>query len=207
MAAAGGVVAGLQSRIARVSFSGELSYEISVPARFAGSLLEAIMEAGQPFGIEPYGIESLMVLRAEKGYLHVGTDTDGSTTPDDVGWGEVARRKAGDFIGKRSLERPANRDTDRKQFVGLEPVDPDQALRPGSHLLIGTDRRPPALTDGWVTSACQSPTLGRPIALAMLRGGRKRIGETVTVCDEEQRFNVKVVAPVFYDPANARLNT
>jgi sarcosine oxidase subunit alpha len=207
MAAINGVVAGAQSRVARVSFSGELSYEISVPARYAGAFLEAILAAGQPLGIEPYGIESLMVLRAEKGYLHVGTDTDGSSTPDDVGWGEVARRKAGDFIGKRSLERPANRDPDRKQFVGLEPVDPGQALRPGSHLLIGADRRPPGLTDGWVTSACHSPTLGRPIALAMLRGGRNRLGEIVTVCDEVQRFNVKVVAPVFYDPANARLNS
>jgi sarcosine oxidase subunit alpha len=207
MAATSGMVAGLRARVARVSFSGELSYEISIPARYAGAFLEAILTAGRPFGIEPYGIESLMVLRAEKGYLHVGTDTDGSSTPDDVGWGEVARRKAGDFIGKRSLERPANRDADRKQFVGLEPVDPGQALRPGSHLLIGADRQPPALTDGWVTSACQSPTLGRHIGLAMLRGGRSRIGETVTVCDEEQRFNVKVVAPLFYDPANARLIT
>jgi sarcosine oxidase subunit alpha len=205
MAAASGTVAGLQARVVRVSFSGEQSYEISVAARATGLLLERILAAGQPFGVQPYGIESLMVLRAEKGYLHVGTDTDGSTTPDDVGWGAVARRKAGDFLGRRSLERPANRAADRKQFVGLEPADPKQAIRPGGHLLLGSDRHPPALTDGWVTSACFSPTLGRPIALGMLRGGRQRIGQTVTVCDEESRFEVKVVSPVFYDPTNARL--
>jgi sarcosine oxidase subunit alpha len=205
MAAVSGAVGGLPARLARVSFSGELSYEISMPARHASALLEAILTAGEPFGIEPYGIESLMVLRAEKGFLHVGTDTDGSSTPDDVGWGEVARRKAGDFIGKRSLERPANRDTNRKQFVGLEPLDPGRQMRPGGHLLIGADRRAPALTDGWVTSACHSPTLDRPIALGLLRGGRSRLGEIVTVCDEQRAFNVKVVSPVFYDPTNARL--
>lgn len=207
MAAARGRIAGLQARVARVSFSGEQSYEISVAARETASLLEKILAAGAPFGIQPYGVESLMVLRAEKGYLHVGTDTDGATTPDDVGWGAVARRKAGDFIGKRSLERPANRLADRKQLVGLEPTDPRQVIRAGGHLLIGTDRRPPALTDGWVTSAYFSPTLGRPIALGMLRGGRHRLGQAVTVCDEGSRFDVKVVSPVFYDPANARLSS
>jgi len=207
MAAAGGSLAGQPARIARVSFSGEASYEISVPADQATHLLESIMLAGQPLGIEPYGIESLMVLRMEKGYLHVGTDTDGASTPDDVGWGEVARRKSVDFIGRRSLERPANRAPDRKQLVGLEPLQPGCALRPGGHLLIGADRDAPALTDGWVTSACFSPTLDRHIALGMLRGGRARLGEIVSVCDEQERFNVKVVSPVFYDPSNARLKT
>jgi sarcosine oxidase subunit alpha len=196
----------LPARVARVSFSGELSYEISIAARHAGAMLQAIVAAGQAFGIQPYGIESLMVLRAEKGYLHVGTDTDGSSTPDDVGWGEVARRKQGDFIGRRSLERPANRAADRKQFVGLEPLEAGRPMRPGGHLLLGADRQPPGLTDGWVTSACYSPTLDRTIALGVLRGGRARLGETVTVCDEEERFSVKVVSPVFYDPSNARLN-
>jgi len=207
MAVASGAVAGLPTRVARVSFSGELSYEISAAADQAGFLLEAILETGRPHGIEPYGIESLMVLRMEKGFLHVGTDTDGSTTPDDVGWGNVARRKTGECIGRRSLDRPANRADDRRQFVGLEPLDPRQAIRPGGHLLIGADRQAPALTDGWVTSACFSPTLERHIALGVLRGGRSRLGEIATVCDERERFNVKVVSPVFYDPSNARLKS
>jgi sarcosine oxidase subunit alpha len=207
MAAAEGTVAGLRTRLIRVSFSGEASFEVNVPARNAGGFLEAVLDAGAAHDITPYGVESLMVLRAEKGYVHVGTDTDGATTPDDVGWGAVARRKPGDFIGKRSLFRAANVSADRKQFVGLEPLDANQALRPGGHLLLGADRRPPALTDGWVTSACFSPALGRNIALGLLRGGRARLGETVTVCDEDDRIAARVVSPVFYDHENTRLKS
>jgi sarcosine oxidase subunit alpha len=97
--------------------------------------------------------------------------------------------------------------TDRKQFVGLEPLDPRTALRPGGHLLFGAERQPPALTDGWITSACFSPTLGRHIALGLLRGGRGRLGDTVTVCDEQERSAARVVSPVFYDPENTRLKS
>ena len=205
MAAAMGTVAGVNARIVRVSFSGELSFEVNVPARHAASLFETILEQGKPFDIMPYGIEALMVLRTEKGYQHVGSDTDGASTPDDVGWGHVARQKTTDYIGKRSLFRAGNLDQDRKQFVGLEPLDPKQPIQPGGHLLIGKDRQPPAETDGWVTSACFSPNLERYIALGVLRGGRDRDGEILTVCDEDRRFNVKVVSPVFYDPENKRL--
>ena len=205
MSAVAGTVAGLDARVVRVSFSGDLSFEINVPAKYANSFLEAIIEAGGPHGIAPYGIEALMVLRLEKGYLHVGSDTDGSSTPDDVGWGHVARGKSGDFIGKRSLYREGNQDRSRKQLVGLEQLEPQQAMRPGGHLLIGPDREPPAETDGWVTSACYSPTLDKHIALGVLRSGREREGEILTVCDEDHRFNVKVVPPVFYDPDNERL--
>jgi sarcosine oxidase subunit alpha len=205
LSVAAGKVAGLDARVVRVSFSGEMSFEINVPAKYANAFLEALVEAGSPHGIAPYGIEALMVLRLEKGYLHVGSDTDGSSTPDDVGWGHVARRKSGDYIGKRSLDREGNLDSARKQLVGLEPLEPRQAMRPGGHLLIGPDREPPAETDGWVTSACYSPTLDKHIALGVLRSGREREGEILTVCDEDRRFNVKVVPPVFYDPDNKRL--
>ncbi len=205
MAAAVGTVAGLAARMVRVSFSGELSFEVNIPARHGAAFLEAVLAAGEPFGITPYGIEALMILRAEKGYLHVGSDTDGSSTPDDVGWGQVARNKEGDYIGKRSLFRPGNLDENRKQFVGLEPLDRSQEIRPGGHLLIGEDRQPPAETDGWITSACHSPSLDRFIALGMLRGGSTREGEILTVCDEELRYHVKVVSPVFHDPENERL--
>jgi len=205
MTCATGTVAGLQARLVRVSFSGEPSFEINVPARAAGGFLEAILEAGKPFGIAPYGVEALMILRTEKGYLHVGSDTDGSSTPDDVGWGPVARNKTTDFIGKRSLFRQANQDPERKQLVGLEPLDSEQKLRPGGHLLIGENREPPAETDGWITSACYSPNLERYIALGVLKGGREKAGEILTVCDGEQRFGVKVVPAVFYDPNNKKL--
>jgi sarcosine oxidase subunit alpha len=207
MAVAQGTVAGFAARIMRVSFSGELSFEVNVAAGCASALLEAILEAGEAHGITPYGVESLMVLRAEKGYLHVGTDTDGSSTPDDVGWGQVARGKSGDFVGKRSLARPANLDPERKQLVGLEPLDRNRQIRPGGHLLIGAERQPPAMTDGWVTSACFSPTLDHYIALGVLRGGGKRLGEVVTVCDEDHQFRVKVVPRMFYDPSNSQLES
>ncbi len=205
MTFAEGRMAGLPLRVVRVSFSGETSFEVNLPASYASAFLRALLAAGAPLGLQPYGVEALMVLRAEKGYMHVGSDTDGSTTPDDVGWGHVAAAKHGDYLGKRSLSRSANRDPQRRQFVGLEALDRDRSLRPGGHLLIGADRRPPAPSDGWITSACYSPTLRRHIALGMLRAGREHLGEIVTVCDEDERFEVKVVSPVFYDPSNARL--
>ena len=205
MAVSTGTVMGLEARVARVSFSGELSFEVNVPALAANDFLEAVLTAGAAHGIAPYGIEALMILRTEKGYLHVGSDTDGSSTPDDVGWGWVARNKSRDFIGRRSLYREANQAAGRKQLIGLETLDPGRAIHAGGHLLIGKDRSPPAETDGWVTSACYSPTLGRYIALAVLCSGTDRIGEILTVCDGNRRFNVKVVAPVFYDPENKRL--
>lgn len=205
MSAARGHVAGLDARVVRVSFSGEASYEINVPARSGSGFLRQVLEAGKPFDIEPYGIEALMLLRLEKGYLHVGTDTDGSSTPADVGWGHVARAKSTDYIGRRSLLRPANADPGRKQLVGLEPPDPQQAMRPGAHLLLGSGRKPPAITDGWITSAGYSPVLDRHLALGVLRDGRDRLGETVTVCDGDRRFEVRVVPTVFYDAANEKL--
>ena len=206
MSAAVGHVAGLEARVVRVSFSGELSYEINIPAGYANSMFKAILAAGGPFGITPYGVESLMTLRIEKGYLHLGSDTDGSSTPDDVGWGHVARKKASDYIGKRSLFRTGNTDPDRKQFVGLEPLDATQELRPGTHLLIGEERQPPAVTDGWITSGCFSPNLERHIGLGVLNNGANRLGEILTACDEEQRYRVRVVSPVFYDPDNQKLS-
>lgn len=206
MSAVSGSLLGLDCRISRVSYSGELSFEVNVPAGCAASILEAIIEAGEPHQITPYGVEALMVMRTEKGYLHVGSDTDGATTPDDVGWGAIARRKGRDFIGRRSLARPANTAGGRKQLVGIEPTDSTQALMPGGHLLLGTDRDAPAITDGWVTSACFSPTLNRYIALAMLRDGQDHLGDPVVIYDQGKRHNARVVAPAFYDPENARLS-
>jgi sarcosine oxidase subunit alpha len=206
MATAGVSINGIEARILRASYSGEASYEISVPVRLGGALLRAIMAAGAPCGIEPFGIEALMILRTEKGLLHVGTDTDGSTTPDDVGWGHVARRKNRDFIGRRSLSRPANTAAGRKQLVGLEPVDSDEPMAAGGHLLLGEGNAPPAETDGWVTSACYSPNLERHIGLGMLRDGRSHMGATVLVCDEARQYRARVVSPVFVDPENHRLS-
>jgi sarcosine oxidase subunit alpha len=207
MSAACGQVMGLEARVVRVSFSGELSFEINIPARHAAAFLQAVLAQGKDLGITPYGIESLMVLRLEKGYLHLGSDTDGASTPDDVGWGFVARKKEADYIGKRSLFRPANQDENRQQLVGLAPLDENQALEPGAHLLLGENRQAPAKTDGWVTSACYSPTLKRHIALGVLSGGSKRLGEMVTVIDEQKRYHARVVDMVQLDKDNERLKS
>ncbi|MGH8250579.1 MAG: sarcosine oxidase subunit alpha family protein [Steroidobacteraceae bacterium] len=197
-----GRLAGVRTRLYRVSFSGELGYEINVPARHGPALWRALIAAGSEFGVSPYGIETVLLLRLEKGFLHVGVDTDGTTIPADVGWGDVARRKKGDFIGKRSLRRNDSLRTDRLQLVGLTADDPG-ILVAGAHLrLPGTTQG----TDGWVTSAAKSPALGRPIALAMLRGGRARNGELLTVHDLDKQCAAMVVATTFYDPQSKRLH-
>ena len=197
-----GRIAGLPARLYRLSFSGELGYEINVPAQQGARLWRELMSAGKQFGVVPYGVDSLLLLRLEKGFLDVGVDTDGTTSPADVGWGEIALRKKADFIGKRSLTRSDNLRADRLQLVGLEADNP-KVLVAGAHL------RYPGTTegsDGWVTSAALSPTLGRPIALAMLRGGRGRMHARVTVHDLDQRCMATVVASAFYDPEGKRLH-
>ena len=200
-----GQLAGEMVRLVRVSFSGEASYEVNLPANRAGSFLARALHQGAEFAVTPYGIEALMTLRLEKGYLHVGSDTDGATTPDDVGWGQAARNKQADFIGKRSLYRPANQDPNRKQLVGLLALDTEQRIQAGGHLLIGASRHAPAATDGWITSAAWSPNLGRCIALAMLRAGRSQRGAVLSVIDDHGTYPVKVVATPFWDKENERL--
>ncbi len=202
MSLAEGTFAGVAARLYRVSFSGELGYEINVPARYGAALWRELLRAGGDLGVTPYGIETALLLRLEKGYLHVGVDTDGTTSPADAGWGEIAARKKGDFIGKRSLRRPDNLRPDRLQLVGLT-ADDAAVLVPGAHLrLVGTLEG----SDGWVTSAAMSPALGRPIALALLRGGRRWQGERLTVHDLDRQCPAIVVDPRFYDPEGARLH-
>jgi len=197
-----GQFAGVPARLYRVSFSGELGYEINVPARYGPSLWTELMQAGADFGATPYGLEAVLLLRLEKGYLHIGADTDGTTTPADVGWGEVAAKKKADFIGKRSLARPDNQRADRLQLVGLS-ADDARLLVPGAHLrLPGTAEG----SDGWITSAGHSPALGRKVALAMLRGGRARLGETLFAHDLGRSGEVTVVSPAFLDPEGKRLH-
>lgn len=197
-----GKFAGVPARLYRVSFSGELGYEINVPARYGAALWSELLKTGADFGVTPYGVETVLLLRLEKGYLHVGADTDGTTAPADVGWGEVAAKRKGDFIGKRSLTRTDNQRADRLQLVGLTDANGD-ALVPGAHLrFAGTTEG----TDGWVTSAAHSPALGKTIALAMLRGGRARLGERVSVHDLDRKCEALVVPTAFLDAEGKRLN-
>lgn len=199
-----GRILGVRCRIQRVSFSGELSFEIAVPARAGQALHERLMAAGAPFGLQPFGVESLMVLRTEKGFLHFGTDTDGTTLPQDIGFGGPVHSKKSDFVGRRSCLRPDGQRTDRRQFVGLASCD-GTLLPVGGHVLaVGAS--PPAESEGWVTSSIQSPTLGRPHALALVVAGTARMGEEVTVWDLGQAYRARIVAPCAYDPEGARMN-
>jgi sarcosine oxidase subunit alpha len=201
-----GTVAGVPARIMRISFSGERSYEINVAARQGLQVWEAIQAAGQPHGITPYGTETMHVLRAEKGYIIVGQDTDGSVSPVDLGMGGLVA-KSKDFLGKRSLSRSDTLRSDRKQLVGLLTEDPLLVLPEGAQVIAEAFNTPPALTamQGHVTSSYHSPTLGRSIALALIKGGQARMGETVQLALRDGRnVNARIASPVFYDPNSER---
>ena len=188
-------------RVARVSFTGELSYEILVDGRRGLELWKAVMSAGEPFGITAYGTEAMHVLRAEKGFVIVGQDTDGTVTPDDLGMGWIVRKDDSDFIGRRSLRRADALRDDRKQLVGLLP---NELLPEGAQLVEEDTGRIPMPMIGHVTSSYASPTLGRPIALAMVERGRSRHGETVYAPLPGGTISAEIVPPVFYDPEGTR---
>ncbi len=203
MALATGTFLGVEARVQRVSFTGEMSFEISVPARHAQTVIEQLFAAGGD-QIEPVGIEAILVLRTEKGYLHVGSDTDGTSNALDVGFGGIVNRKQSDFVGKRSLLRAEDQRKDRRQFVGLEPLDEKENLQAGAHFVTSQDET--RRSEGMVTSACFSPTLQRVIGLGLLERGFERKGETVTVFDQGRTFNVRITDPAFYDPSGERMN-
>jgi sarcosine oxidase subunit alpha len=196
-----GEVAGMPVRIARVSFTGELSYEVLVDGRRGLELWEAVTTAGTPLGLTPYGTEAMHVLRAEKGFVIVGQDTDGTVTPDDLGMGWIVRKDDSDFIGRRSLRRADASREDRKQLVGLLP---DEVIPEGAQLVEEDTGRIPMPMIGHVTSAYRSPILGRPIALAMVERGHERHGQTVFAPLPDGTISAEIVPPVFYDPEGTR---
>ncbi|MFG1478938.1 sarcosine oxidase subunit alpha family protein [Xanthobacter sp. V4C-4] len=194
------VLGGVEARVFRLSFSGELGYEIAVPARQGERLMEAIMEAGRPFGITPYGTETLGVLRIEKGHVS-GSELNGQTSARDLGLGRMASTKK-DYVGRVLAQRPAFLDPDRPIFVGFKPVDRSQRLRAGAHFLK-VDAAPTTHSDeGYMTSVAYSPTLGHAIGLGFLKRGQERIGETVRAYDPVRGGDilVEVCAPAFVDP-------
>ncbi len=202
MSVATGTFLGMEARVQRVSFTGEMSYEISVPANHGQGVMEALMRAGGD-RIVPVGIEALIILRTEKGYLEVGGDTDGMTNALDVGFAGIIGKKQADFIGKRSLLRAWDQRKNRRQFVGVEPLNDNENLEPGAHFLTSQDGG--QRSQGFVTSACFSPTLNRAIGLGLLERGFERKGETVTVFDQGRTFEVRITDPGFYDPAGERM--
>jgi sarcosine oxidase subunit alpha len=202
MAACAVTVRGVPGRLFRLSFSGELAYELAVPSRFGPALAALLLEAGAA----PYGTEALGIMRIEKGHP-AGPELNGQTTAHDLGMGKLLATKK-DFIGRALAARPALNDSSRPRLVGLKPADGATALRAGAHLLKLGAEPVAANDDGWITSAAFSPTLGHPIALAMLAGGPARHGETIRVYDPIRNGDTlaEVVAPVFYDPSGSRLH-
>jgi sarcosine oxidase subunit alpha len=201
-----GRICGVPTRLFRVSFTGELGFEVNVPAGYGRAVWEAIMAEGRPYDITPYGTETMHVLRAEKGYIIVGQETDGTVTPDDAGQGWAVGKAKKDFVGKRSLARPAMTRSDRKQMVGLLTVDSKAVLEEGAQIVADATEPIPMTMIGHVTSAYWSATLDRSIALALVRGGRARIGTRLSVPMPNGPITVEVVPPVFYDPKGERLD-
>jgi sarcosine oxidase, subunit alpha len=201
-----GTAAGVPARVMRISFSGELAYEINVPANYGRAVWEAAMDAGAPCDITPYGTETMHVLRAEKGYIIVGQDTDGSVTPIDLGMDWIVAKNK-DFIGKRSLSRADTAREDRKHLVGLLTDDPNEVLPEGGQIVADATPAPPVPMLGHVTSSYHSPTLGRSIGLALVKGGGVRQGQRVQIpLDGGKVVSAVIGPPVFYDTEGARQN-
>ncbi|MDK1378489.1 sarcosine oxidase subunit alpha family protein [Sinorhizobium sp. 6-70] len=197
---------GLKARLFRISFSGELAFELAVPAGFGVAVADQLMDVGRAFDICAYGVEALNVLRLEKG-LPTHAEFDGRVTPDDAGLGRMVSAHKTDFIGKHLSSRYGLTAADRMQLVGLKSVDREKDIRAGAHLLR-EGMKPSSLNDqGWVSSACFSPVLGHHIALAFLKSGRERYGERIVVWDKlrDQEVIAEVCDPVFVDPENARM--
>jgi sarcosine oxidase subunit alpha len=196
---------GVQARLFRISFSGELAYEIAVPAGYGDALVRRIMEAGRDLGIAPYGTEALGVLRIEKGHV-AGNEINGQTTARDLGLSRMMSSKK-DYVGRVMAQRQGLTAADRPTLVGLRPVERGGRLRAGAHL-IPQGAEPVARNDqGYVTSVAFSPTLGHWIGLGLLAGGPARRGERVRAWDPVRGGDVlvEVCDPVFYDPSGERL--
>ncbi len=198
-------VAGIPARIARISFSGELAYEINVDAWYGAHVWAAVMSEGAEFGITPYGTETMHVLRAEKGYVILGQDTDGTQTPMDLGMDWIVSKKK-DFIGKRSFRRSDTAREGRHQLVGFLPVDGQVVIPEGAYVTAESDAnaKPPVKHIGYVTSSYISAELGRSFAMGMLANGAARHGEIVAVPFDGKVIMAEVTEPLFVDKENTR---
>jgi sarcosine oxidase subunit alpha len=200
-----GHVRGVPARIFRISFTGEQGYEVQVPASYGLSLWQQCVAAGGKYGITPYGTEAMHVLRAEKGYIIAGQDTDGTVTPQDLGMEWIVSKQKPDFVGRRSLARAHIARDDRKQLVGLLPDDPEALLEEGAQIVAEPTGKIPMVMIGHVTSSYRSPNLGRTFALAMVGRGRERLGQKLYVPMLDRTMTVTVTEPVFIDKEGERL--
>jgi sarcosine oxidase subunit alpha len=201
-----GTVAGVPARVFRITFTGDLSYEINVPPSYGLHVWRAFMQAGEKYGITPYGTETLHVLRAEKGFIIVGQDTDGTMTPQDLGMDWIVSKAKPDFIGRRSMLRSDTKRPDRKHLVGLLTEDPTVVLPDGAQIVEHLKDKPPMAMLGHVTSTYWSPNVGRSIAMGVVKNGRNRMGQTLYACWEDKRVRMTVTEPKFFDPEGARIN-
>ena len=194
----------VNARVFRISFTGELTFEINVPSRYGLSMWEAVMAAGHEFNITPFGTETMHVLRAEKGFIIVGQETDGTQTPMDLGMDWIVSKKKEDFIGKRSFSRPDTMRSDRKQLVGILTEHPQTVLDEGAQLVADINVEKPIPMLGHVTSSYWSEVLGKSIALAVIKNGHNSIGKKLTAWSKGVSTSVQVVEPIFYDKENLR---
>ncbi len=199
------VCGGNAARLYRISFSGELAYEIGVPARYGNAVARVLMEAGASLSMVAYGTEALGVMRIEKGHV-AGNELDGRTTARDLGLGRMMSAKK-DYIGRVLAGRPALTEPDRMSFVGFKPVDREQRLRAGAHFVPSNAAVEAANDQGAMTSVAFSPTLDHWIGLGLLKRGTDRIGDRVRAVDplRNNEAEVEVCAPCFVDPAGERL--
>ena len=195
----------INCRVMRISFTGEHSYEINIQANYANSVWEKCMEIGKDFNITPYGTETMHLLRAEKGFIIVGQDTDATMTPIDLQMDWIVSKKKYDFIGKRSLYRSDTIKDDRKQLVGLLTDNPNEILEEGAQIVADVNKSPIEML-GHVTSSYYSPNLKKSIALGVVRGGKNMMGKKLIIPMENKTINVTVADPVFLDKENKRLN-
>jgi sarcosine oxidase subunit alpha len=201
-----GSVCGVPARLFRMSFTGERGYEINVPADYGQAVWEAVWQEGQKHGACAYGTEAMHVLRAEKGYIIVGQETDGTVTPHDAGLSWAIGKAKADFVGKRGLMRPDLVAEGRRQLVGLATKDPRIVLEEGAQIVESAEGAIPMRMIGHVTSAYWSENCGRSIALALVEGGRGRMERTLYVPMPAGAVEVEVREPVFFDEKGERLN-
>ena len=202
-----GELGGFKVRVFRISFSGELSYEIAVEAGQGQAFWDALLIAGHDLGVMPYGTECLHILRAEKGFIMIGDETDGTVIPQDLGLNWAISKKKDDYLGKRAQERSHMQDPTRWKLVGLETTD-GSTLPEGAYALgEGENENGQKVMQGRVTSTYHSPTLDRGIAMGLVLNGPDRMGEVLTFPGTDGKtYEARIADPVFYDPKGEKQN-
>jgi sarcosine oxidase subunit alpha len=206
MSAREGEICGVPTRLFRVSFTGEAGFEINVPADYGRAVWEAVWQRAEPLGACAYGTEAMHILRAEKGFIIVGQDTDGTVTPQDAGLSWAIAKSKPDFVGIRGLQRPDLVAEGRKQLIGLKTKDPKTVLEEGAQIVADPNEAVPMAMIGHVTSSYWSENCRHSIAMALVANGRARMGETLYVPMPDRTIEVEVTGTVFFDEKGERIN-